>query len=93
MWNFSGPGMEPVCPALGGGFFTTEPPGKSIMFIKEKFGLRNSALYCLFLLFQHPISHSSDGEFLLYKSPVPEAGPFDSDLFNAQSLLFFSLRQ
>ena len=22
------PGIEPVCPALAGGFFTTEPPGK-----------------------------------------------------------------
>ena len=28
MWDLPGPGMEPVSPALGGGFFTTEPPGK-----------------------------------------------------------------
>ena len=25
------PGIEPASPALAGGFFTTEPPGKSLM--------------------------------------------------------------
>ena len=24
------PGIEPVCPALAGGFFTTDPPGKPL---------------------------------------------------------------
>ena len=28
MWDLPRPGMEPTCPALAGGFFTTEPPGK-----------------------------------------------------------------
>ena len=28
MWALLGPGMEPVRPALAGGFFTTGPPGK-----------------------------------------------------------------
>ena len=28
MWDLSGSGIEPVSPALAGGFFTTEPPGK-----------------------------------------------------------------
>ena len=28
MWNLPGPGIEPVSPALAGGFFTTEPSGK-----------------------------------------------------------------
>ena len=27
-WDLPGSGMEPVSPALEGGFFTTEPPGK-----------------------------------------------------------------
>ena len=27
-WDPPGPGIEPVSPALAGGFFTTEPPGK-----------------------------------------------------------------
>ena len=27
MWDLPGPGLEPVSPALAGGFLTTEPPG------------------------------------------------------------------
>ena len=27
-WDLPRPGMEPTSPALAGGFFTTEPPGK-----------------------------------------------------------------
>ena len=30
MWNLPGPGLEPVSPALAGGFLTTAPPGKPI---------------------------------------------------------------
>ena len=29
MWNFPGPGLEPVSPALAGGFLTTVPPGEA----------------------------------------------------------------
>ena len=29
MWDLPGPGLEPVSPALSGGFLTTAPPGKS----------------------------------------------------------------
>ena len=28
MWDLPGPGVEPVFPALAGGFLTTAPPGK-----------------------------------------------------------------
>ena len=28
MWHLPGPGLEPVSPALAGGFLTTAPPGK-----------------------------------------------------------------
>ena len=28
MWNLPRPGLEPVSPALAGGFLTTAPPGK-----------------------------------------------------------------
>ena len=28
-WDFPGLGIKPVSPALAGGFFTSEPPGKS----------------------------------------------------------------
>ncbi|KAJ8782467.1 hypothetical protein J1605_010175 [Eschrichtius robustus] len=30
MWDLLGPGLEPVSPALAGGFLTTGPPGKSL---------------------------------------------------------------
>ena len=29
MWHLPGPGIEPVSPALAGGFLTMAPPGKS----------------------------------------------------------------
>ena len=28
MWDLPGPGLEPMFPALAGGFLTTAPPGK-----------------------------------------------------------------
>ena len=31
MWDLPGPGLEPVSPALAGGFLTTVPPGKPKM--------------------------------------------------------------
>ena len=33
MWDLPGPGLEPVSPALAGGFLTTAPPGKSFFLI------------------------------------------------------------
>ena len=33
MWDLPGPGLEPVSPALAGGFLTTVPPGKSCQLI------------------------------------------------------------
>ena len=30
LWDLSGPGLEPMSPALAGGFLTTAPPGKSL---------------------------------------------------------------
>ena len=35
MWDLPGPGMEPWSPALVGGFFTTEPPGKPLKEIQD----------------------------------------------------------
>ena len=32
MWDLPGPGLEPVSPALAGGFLTPAPPGKSLTF-------------------------------------------------------------
>ena len=36
MWDLPGPGLEPVFPALTGGFLTTLPPGKSWIFLDMK---------------------------------------------------------
>ena len=30
MWDLPGPGLEPMSPALAGGFLTAEPPGKAL---------------------------------------------------------------
>ena len=35
MWDLPGPGLEPVSPALAGGFLTTVPPGKSLGVLLE----------------------------------------------------------
>ena len=32
MWDLPGPGIEPMSPALAGGFFATEPHGRSVIF-------------------------------------------------------------
>ena len=39
MWDLPGPGLEPVSPALAGGFLTTAPPGKSLLFLLNCFEL------------------------------------------------------
>ena len=33
MWDLPRPGLEPVFPALAGGFLTTAPPGKSVHWV------------------------------------------------------------
>ena len=38
MWDLPGPGLEPVSPALAGGFLTTVPPEKSRMAILNNIG-------------------------------------------------------
>ena len=36
MWDLPGPGLEPMSPALAGGFLTTAPPGKPyFIFIRD----------------------------------------------------------
>ena len=37
MWDLPGPGLEPVPPALAGGFLTTAPPGKPLLNILKIF--------------------------------------------------------
>ena len=35
MWDLPRPGLEPVSPALAGGFSTTAPPGKPVLVLNE----------------------------------------------------------
>ena len=46
MWDLPGPGLEPVSPALAGGFSTTAPPGETITVFKNshKKGLKGNNL-------------------------------------------------
>ena len=49
--DLSDPGIEPTSPALAGGFFTTEPPGKPLnpkyLNVKEKAETSTEVLLCL----------------------------------------------
>ena len=36
IWHLSGSGIQPMSPALAGGFFTTKPPGKPQFFFLNK---------------------------------------------------------
>ena len=46
------PGIEPMSPALAGGFFTTEPPGKLYMWNLKKKNVQMNLFYkieiCIF---------------------------------------------
>ena len=39
MWDLPGPGLEPVSPALSGGFLTTAPLGKSLQALSYPTGI------------------------------------------------------
>ena len=55
MWDLPGPGLEPVSPALAGGFLTTVPPGKpeKNFFLTGFFGL--FLFFVLFVWFGHAV--------------------------------------
>ena len=42
MWDLPGSGIDPVSPALAGGFFTTEPSGKPPVFSFYPLGIANT---------------------------------------------------
>ena len=44
MWDLPGSGIQPMSPALAGGFFTTESPGKPCVLV---FVLKVSAVLCI----------------------------------------------
>ena len=42
MWDLPGPGLEPMFPALAGGFLTTAPPGKSLKLFFKSINISNA---------------------------------------------------
>ena len=56
MWDLPGPGIEPVSPALAGGFLTTVPPGKP----RDSFIISpcQTCIRCSYLLNTHTGSQS-----------------------------------
>ena len=62
MWDLPRPGLEPVSPALAGGFLTTAPPGKppSAHFLIGLFVFSIlSCMSCLYILDINPLSVTS----------------------------------
>ena len=71
MWDLPRPGVEPVSPALTGGFLTTAPPGKSsIVFDKlvsgNSYVRKLNVITSLSLIF---INESVLKTFVLLKAP------------------------
>ena len=48
MWDLPGPGLEPMSPALAGGFLTIVPPGKSLTWIIFKVFLEFVTIFFLY---------------------------------------------
>ena len=71
MWDFPEPGIKPMSPVLAGGFFTTEPPGRSRSFFKIKFLLEQSCftILCQFLMY------SKVNQLYVYIYPLPLEPP------------------
>ena len=55
MWDLPGPGLEPMSPALAGGFLTTVPPGKSLHSLILNYLLRT--LFSLYNLSLNDLIH------------------------------------
>ena len=45
MWDLPGPGIEPMSPALAGGFLTTAPPGKPFYLLQGRIIYNNIFVY------------------------------------------------
>ena len=61
MWDLPGPGLEPMSPALAGGFLTTAPPGKP----------QTSFFFIPLALFYFPPTTLSISLFLEQVKPTP----------------------
>ena len=78
MWDLPGPGLEPVSPALAGGFLTTVPPGKSYQSLfneandkeKYKFHIISHISLCV-----KGILHQADPYLEVYPFVIKPAKP------------------
>ena len=67
MWGLPGPGLEPVSPALAGGFLTTTPPGMPNRYIlNECLVLVVMKARCVLLLIVECFSSTSLHTFLFF---------------------------
>ena len=70
IWELAGPGIKPVSPALTGGFFTTEPPGKPF---QSSFNNLFTGDILIHLLLLNVINQRRFDIHLLNKSLRPQA--------------------
>ena len=92
MWDLPGPGLEPVSPALAGGFLTTLPPGKCLSILypvvfPTRFESFLMVLCLLFLLLQPTLELISmcncsilKAELCAFRVLILEHGPSPSFL-------------
>ena len=84
MWDLPGPGLEPVSPALAGGFLTTVPPGKPPAFhtlichFYVFFDEVPVQIFCPFVirLFVFSLLKSECTLYILDTSPLSDMGGF-----------------
>ena len=65
MWDLPGPGLEPVSPALAGGFLTTVPPGKSLTIFLEQM------LFGFYTTQFHPVCLDLGGLLISHSGMAP----------------------
>ena len=53
IWNFPGPGIEPMSPELAGGFLPTAPPGKSGLCFNKQFSVTKKKKSNLIPFYSH----------------------------------------
>ena len=73
MWDLPRPGLEPVSPALAGGFLTTGLPGKSLAFQDEQFRLGSKKEEALTTSSGDSLKHSNKGRKALGGTRHPKS--------------------
>ena len=101
MWDLPGPGLEPVSPALAGGFLTTAPPGKPLNLVWIYLTLAQILLtnlifyFCnvnlLFLLIGSHCPSKMTLYPFVHALPFRMSFPFSSDLSTISKLSLLAL--